>query len=171
MHPLARRAAMELIETLQSHDAAHWRLREAGHGKMIGVLVVAANDGTIGYLRGFSGMVHGTWDIDGWGPPTVERHAYDAVRIPAEAEMIAFQAQRAALLASVPDGASTATTHRVNAAVHALDAARAARSRALTTQIHDAYHFANARGERRSLRSLFAPGEPPTGSGDCAAPK
>jgi tRNA pseudouridine32 synthase/23S rRNA pseudouridine746 synthase len=41
----------------------------------------------------------------------------------------------------------------------------------LTTQIHDTYHFANGRGDVRSLRSLFAPGEPPTGSGDCAAPK
>jgi tRNA pseudouridine32 synthase/23S rRNA pseudouridine746 synthase len=60
---------------------------------------------------------------------------------------------------------------RIDAAVRALDATRAGRSRALTTQIHDAYHFVNARGEGRSLRSLFAPGAPPTGSGDCAAPK
>jgi tRNA pseudouridine32 synthase/23S rRNA pseudouridine746 synthase len=41
----------------------------------------------------------------------------------------------------------------------------------LTTRIHDAYRFVNARGVVRSLRSLFAPGDPPTGSGDCAAPK
>ena len=167
MHPLARRAAMELMETLRSRDAAHWRLHEAGNGKMFGVLVVATSDGTIGYLRGFSGMVDGRWDIDGWVPPTFDRRAYDAVRIPAEAEMTDFKAQRAALLANV----SNDDTHRVDAAVRALDATRAARSRALTTQIHDAYHFANARGEVRSLRSLFAPGEPPTGSGDCAAPK
>jgi tRNA pseudouridine32 synthase/23S rRNA pseudouridine746 synthase len=127
---------------------------------MFGVLVVAASDGTIGYLRGFSGMVHGRWEIDGWVPPTFDRHSYEAVRIPAEAEMLEFKAQRAALLAT-----------GVDAAVRALDATRAARSRALTTQIHDAYRFVNARAEVRSLRSLFAPGEPPTGSGDCAAPK
>jgi tRNA pseudouridine32 synthase / 23S rRNA pseudouridine746 synthase len=171
MHPLAGRAAMELMETLQSQDAAHWRLDEAGNGKMFGVLVVATSDGTIGYLRGFSGMVHGKSDIAGWVPPTFDRHTHDAVRIPAEAEMMEFKAQRAALLASVSNSASTANMHRVNAAVRALDATRAARSRTLTTQIHDAYHFVNARGEVRSLRSLFAPGEPPTGSGDCAAPK
>ncbi len=171
IHPLARRAAMELMETLQSRDAAHWRLHEPGNGKMFGVLVVATRDGTIGYLRGFSGMVHGQWNIDDWVPPTFDRHAYDAVRIPAEAEMMEFKAQHATLLASVSNGASTANMHRVDAAVRALDATRAARSRALTTQIHDAYRFANARGEVRSLRSLFAPGEPPTGSGDCAAPK
>jgi len=171
MHPLARRAAMQLMETLQSHDVAHWRLHEAGNGKMFGVLVVATSDGTIGYLRGFSGMVHGTWDIDGWAPPTFDRRAYDAVRIPAEVEMMEFKEQRAALLASVSNSASTETLHRVDAAVRALDATRAARSRVLTTRIHDTYHFANARGEVRSLRSLFAPNEPPTGSGDCAAPK
>ena len=56
VHPLARRAAMELVDTLQSHHAKAWRLHDPGNGKMFGVLVVAAPDGTIGYLRGFSGM-------------------------------------------------------------------------------------------------------------------
>jgi tRNA pseudouridine32 synthase / 23S rRNA pseudouridine746 synthase len=171
VHPLAYRAARELMETLRSPEAAPWRLHEAGHGKMFGVLVVAAADGSLGYLRGFSGMVHGTWDIDGWAPPTFDRQAYDAVRIPAEAEMTAFSVQRAALLAGESDDPSAATVPRVTDAVRALDMMRAARSRALTTQMHEAYHFANARGQVRSLRSLFVPGEPPTGAGDCAAPK
>src|SRR5262245_53680531 len=48
-HPLARRAAMELMYTLQTRDGARWRLRDAGNGKMFGVLVVAADDGTVGY--------------------------------------------------------------------------------------------------------------------------
>lgn len=48
---------------------------------------------------------------------------------------------------------------------------RVARSRALLVQIHDTYTFTNARGERRTLRDLFAPAEPPGGAGDCAAPK
>ena len=45
IHPLARRAAMELMETLQSHDAAHWRLHEAGNGKMFGVRLSAYHFG------------------------------------------------------------------------------------------------------------------------------
>jgi len=171
VHPLAHRAAMDLRATLQSQDAAHWRLHDPGNGKMFGVLVVAAGDGSIGYLRGFSGMLRGTWDIEGWVPPAFDQQAYHAARTTAEAEMLEFSAQRATVLQSMSTDASTANEHRVHDAVRALDNARAARSRALTTPIHDAYLFANACGDVRSLRSLFAPGEPPTGAGDCAAPK
>jgi len=48
---------------------------------------------------------------------------------------------------------------------------RAARSRDLLVQIQDTYAFANARGEIKTLRELFAPDSPPGGAGDCAAPK
>ena len=75
------------------------------------------------------------------------------------------------VLASPRDDLELVVSDNASDAVRALDATRAARARALTTQIHDTYRFANARGETRSLRSLFSPGEPPTGSGDCAAPK
>ena len=38
-------------------------------------------------------------------------------------------------------------------------------------QVHDSYVITSYRGERRALRDLFAPGEPPGGAGDCAGPK
>jgi tRNA pseudouridine32 synthase/23S rRNA pseudouridine746 synthase len=53
----------------------------------------------------------------------------------------------------------------------ATSAERAARSRFYLHALFDTYQLANARGEVRSLRSLFAPEEPPGGAGDCAAPK
>jgi tRNA pseudouridine32 synthase/23S rRNA pseudouridine746 synthase len=53
----------------------------------------------------------------------------------------------------------------------ALDDQRAARSRELLVRIHETYALPNARGERTSLRALFAPKEPPGGAGDCAGPK
>lgn len=53
----------------------------------------------------------------------------------------------------------------------ALGERRAARSRELLVAIQDTYRFANARGEVRSLRAIFAPDSPPGGAGDCAAPK
>ena len=52
-----------------------------------------------------------------------------------------------------------------------LERLRAEESRDLMKQVHDTYVIANARGERRPLRELFAPGEPPAGAGDCAGPK
>jgi len=161
VHPLATRAAMEVQETLQS-SAAEWQLHDDGNGKMFGVLVVSAPDGAIGYLRGFSGMVHGQWDISGWVPAAFDRAARDRVWIAGEAEMLALTAQR-------EDMVSQANVSP--AALRAFDEARAARSRALLRLIQDSYVFRSARGEARALRAIFAPGEPPAGAGDCAAPK
>lgn len=171
VHSLARRAAAELMDTLQSHHALPWRLEDAGNGKMFGVLVVAAEGGEIGYLRGFSGMVNGQWEWDGWVPPAFDRAARDHAWIPGEAEMLDFAARRAELVAGIADHESAAESHRVAAAVRKLDEARTARSRTLMGQIQESYHFQNARGEPRSLRMIFAPAEPPAGAGDCAAPK
>ncbi len=159
------------MDTLQSHHAAPWRLDEAGNGKMFGTLVVAAPDGNVGYLRGFSGMVNGQWNVEGWVPPAFDRLTRDRVWIPGEAEMFNFAAQRATLIANLPEHADALDAFRVNAAVRTLDETRTARSRVLMAGIQDSYHFANALGETRSLRSLFAPAEPPAGAGDCAAPK
>ena len=67
-HPLARRAAEELQRFLRHGRLASGldlsALDTPGHGKMFGVLVVAAPDGRIGYLRGFSGMLEGRWQLD-----------------------------------------------------------------------------------------------------------
>ena len=109
---------------------------------MFGVLVVATPDGRIGFLRAFSGMLDGSWHRDGFVPPAFDVAARDAFWPAAEAA-----------LATLPP------------------AERSERSRVLLRRLHDTYAIANARGEVRSLRELFAPGEPPGGAGDCAAPK
>jgi tRNA pseudouridine32 synthase / 23S rRNA pseudouridine746 synthase len=164
VHPLARRAALETLELLRSHTAASWRLDEPGGGKMFGVLVVQARDGSVGYLRAFSGMLDGRWEIDGWAPPAFDADARDAIWIPGETEMRGLAADRRAI-------ADDLTFVERAAALGGLDSARADRSRELLPLIQDAYRFANARGEVRALRALFAPSAPPGGAGDCAAPK
>jgi tRNA pseudouridine32 synthase / 23S rRNA pseudouridine746 synthase len=171
VHPLARRAAMELVAWLDAPDARAWRLSDPGNGKMFGVLVVAGASGTIGYLRGFSGMVDGQWEIDGWVPPTFDPAMRDAVWIPGETEMRDLAAQRAGLLAAMPTHQGTAEARGVATALRELDETRSIRSRTLLRQIQDSYRFQSARGDVRSLRALFAPMEPPGGAGDCAAPK
>ena len=136
--PAARRAALELVAAV---DPA-WGLDQPGGGKMFGVLVVRAPDGRLGTLRAFSGMLAGSWFVEGFVGPTFDAAERDAWW-PAE-----------------------------EAALDHLDAvARSARSRVLLKRIHDGYRLANARGEVKALRDLFAPAEPPGGAGDCAAPK
>ncbi len=164
VHPLARVAAQEMLAWLASPAAASWQLDAPGNGKMFGVLVVQAADGLVGYLRAFSGMLNGGWDVPGWAPPVFDRTARDAVWIAGDAEMRGLAADRAALERDLGDGD---TVH----ALRALDDARSARSRQLLPLIQDTYHLTNALGDVRSLRDIFAPALPPGGAGDCAAPK
>ncbi len=164
VHPLARRAALETLDMLQSPAAAAWRLGAPDGGKMFGVLVVEAPDHSLGYLRAFSGMLSGQWHAEGWAPPTFDVLARDAVWIAGDTEMRRLARDRDAL-------ASEATGDGAAPALRLMDETRAARSRELLPQIQDTYHFTNARGQTRALRDLFAPAHPPGGAGDCAAPK
>jgi len=242
-HPLARRAADQLIAELAGR-AGRDALDAPGGGKMFGVLVVAARDGRLGYLRGFSGMLDGAWHAPGFAPPLFDAAARDAFWPAGERRLAELDRALRELVAAPDHGAlrtaRTATLvrhtaelaalrirHRDNrtarhaareavlgvvddAALHALDQAsrgdaaerrrllamhaderaaiekrlealdgervalerqRIELSRALMKQLHDGYVIASARGERRPLRALFAPGEPPSGAGDCAGPK
>ncbi len=164
VHPLAQRAALDIMALLRSDAAREWSLEAEGGGKMFGALVVESRDGVVGYLRGFSGMVNGQWEIDGWVPPSFDSGERDAIWIPGEAEMLALSARRVALLtAPASDIASDELLM--------LDLERAVRSRELLPQIQETYRFTNALGEVRGVRELFAPALPPGGAGDCAAPK
>lgn len=65
--------------------------------------------------------------------------------------------------------AATLAAHEQRIA--ALVSDRTSLSNRLLAHFWDGYQLPNARGERRPLRDLFAPAEPPGGTGDCAAPK
>jgi tRNA pseudouridine32 synthase/23S rRNA pseudouridine746 synthase len=228
-HPLARRAAAELERDLRSLDTG-------GEGKMFGVLVVADAAGRIGYLRAFSGMLAGRWEVAGFAPPAFDAAARATFWPAGERELAAIDARiherataaapaRAALTAldarqtdelealrarhrarraerraaraaggerdaldqqsradtaerrrldAAHEAARAELAHRVGedaAVLAALEAERAARSRELLHELHATYVLNTAAGERRELRELFAPAEPPGGAGDCAAPK
>lgn len=238
-HPLARRAAEHVRAELAAGLAARLGLDAPGGGKMFGVLVVTDRAGRVGFLRAFSGMAGGTWDVDGYVGPAFDEAARDAFWIAGEAELDAIADQiaaidaqlaplraaqatalaalktsedeararlrerkeaRHALRAATTDPAALAALDRESSrdtaerrqqdllarevrARHAvpigeldsrrsaLEAVRAEKSRGFLARIHDTYALANARGETRLLRELFAPAEPPGGAGDCAAPK
>ncbi|ADO74382.1 Pseudouridine synthase [Stigmatella aurantiaca DW4/3-1] len=101
-HPLARRAAEALQSRLRHGDlSAGLRLEdleEPGRGKMFGVLAVAAPDGRIGYLCGFSGMLDGRWHIDGFAPPLFDEAARAAFWPAGEAELRTLDSAHAELL-------------------------------------------------------------------------
>jgi tRNA pseudouridine32 synthase/23S rRNA pseudouridine746 synthase len=86
VHPLARRAAA-LLDAELAASRASWGLEAPGGGKMFGVLVVAAPDRRIGFLRGFSGMLGGSWHVDGFVPPLFDQAARDAVWLAGEDEL------------------------------------------------------------------------------------
>lgn len=157
LHPLARRAAAEVQQALR--ESSTWRFDTVGGGKMFGVLVVRTASGAVGYLRAFSGMMQGQWTVDGWAPPVFDEAALHRFWPAGEAELDAMTATRAALRHGSPRRLAD------------LDAARAARSNALLSEIQSLYRFVSARGDVRDVRALFSPALPPGGAGDCAAPK
>ncbi len=245
-HALARQAA----EVLQAEFRAGFvapgipaaMLDGPEGGKMFGVLVVREPGGRIGFLRSFSGMLAGRWEVPGFVPPLFDREARERVEPAGEAVVKALLA-RAEQLRTSPELTGLRAAHEAQQARHAAERAelrtrheerkrrrhtrragleaspealhaldqesrgdkaekrrmeaaheaerrelepRLARlerrlralerlrwivCRALMKRLHDTYAVPNARGERRPLRALYAPGEPPSGAADCAAPK
>jgi len=142
-HALARRAAEELVRELRAGLAATAGLDAPGGGKMFGVLVCQRDgddDGPIGYLRAFSGMLGGRWRVAGFAPPVFDEAARDAWWPASEAELAVLEAQRAA----IADGAVAVAARAELAAVIARHAAEAAELRARHATNRTARHAARA---------------------------
>ena len=161
VHPLARRAATEMLDALRAHAPPDWNLDGPDGGKMFGVLVVEDADGRVGYLRGFSGMLAGSWTVPGWVPPAFDIATHDALRIAAAHELQALASSRHA---RVNDGVTAAE-------LSSFDKGCRERANVWLRQLQATYRFASATGTLRTLAELFRPGLPPGGAGDCAAPK
>ncbi len=94
------------------------------------------------------------------------RHALDQASRADTAELRRLEATHEAGAAALASQVA-ARDHEIAAR----EQGRADRSRELQHQLHDSYVLSNVRGERRRLTELFAPAVPPSGAGDCAAPK
>jgi tRNA pseudouridine32 synthase/23S rRNA pseudouridine746 synthase len=138
-HPLARRAAGELIAELARRGDGD-PLHAPGGGKMFGVLVVRAPDGRIGYLRGFSGMLDGAWTAPGFVPPLFDAAARDAFWPGGQAELAELDR---ALRAAIESPAAAALTAE-HAALTARHAAELAALRARHRDRRAARHAARA---------------------------
>ncbi|MEZ4403736.1 MAG: RluA family pseudouridine synthase [Kofleriaceae bacterium] len=141
-HPLAQRAAAVLAAALADDPRP---LDDAGGGKMFGVLVVRDGVGRVGFLRGFSGMLRGSWFVDGYAPPL-----FDPV-----ARAGFWPAGEAALAQLATAHAAATTAHaEAQATLAALDQAQ----RAALARLDD--ELAARKEVRRAARAAGAPGGP-----------
>jgi tRNA pseudouridine32 synthase/23S rRNA pseudouridine746 synthase len=161
-HPLARHAADLLRAELAAGLARELHLAE--DGKMFGVLVVADRDGRVGFLRGFSGMVRGRWQLDGFVPPAFDLAARDAFWPVAECGLARLAAELAELERQIAPvqaqlDALVATHARELDELRALhrarrDARRAARASACDDEVHALAQ--QSRGDTAERRRLDA---------------
>ena len=128
-------------------------------GKMFGALVGRDAGGREVTLYAFSGQYNGRWTVPGWVGPVFSTELFDRVNGPAEKAIKAVGARMDALPQADP--------RRME-----LKKERKERSRQLMQEIFDLYRFRNFRGETAALMDIYGEaGLPPTGIGDCCAPK
>ncbi|WZX23491.1 pseudouridine synthase [Myxococcus stipitatus] len=103
---LARQAAevlqRELRDGLIAPGLPTSLLEDTEGGKMFGVLVVRSGDGSLGFLRAFSGMLAGQWDVAGFVPPVFDREARARLEPEGEGMVKALHA-RAMAMRSAPE--------------------------------------------------------------------
>lgn len=141
-------------------------LRAPGAGKMFGVMECRDPRGPSRILRAFSGEWDNTWDTPaGWAPSPGQLDEYRDERRRTESAV----AELTRRIAGLQPLARTRADRRQ---IEELKIERGDLSRTLTARIHAAYRFDNALGEILPLNEVdFGGANPPTGTGDCCAPK
>lgn len=112
-HAVARRAAeilkIELAAGTLAPGLPATILERPDGGKMFGVLVARASDGSLGFLRAFSGTIDGRFDFAGWAPPVFDRQERERVESPGE-RVVSVLADRAREFAASEDLAAARRT-------------------------------------------------------------
>ena len=128
-------------------------------GKMFGVLLCRNSSGTTETLYAFSGQINGCWQAPGWVAPLFDVAAFNRLTAPVEQEIKAMGRE----LVSLPSESETGQRLRK---------ARKEKSMQLMREIFALYGFVDFHGQLRQLSDAFTrPGNMPTGTGDCCAPK
>lgn len=134
-------------------------------GKMFGVLICETANQEIGVLRAFSGMYERAWSLPGFVPPTSQVHLFDELRLETEAKV-------KVLTGKIKELESRSPAPGREQAILELKFKRKELSWHITDVIHAAYELKNIRGDSRSQLAVWGQDKrPPTGMGDCCAPK
>jgi hypothetical protein len=128
-------------------------------GKMFGIMVCRAANGSERVLRAFSGQYNGIWEVEGWAPPLFNVSAYTRIYTDIEPRIKQL-------------GREIKLTEHGSAQWRDLTDRRRQLSQQWMRDIHALYTLSNFRGQQRLLSDAFAgSGGIPTGTGDCCAPK
>lgn len=135
-------------------------------GKMFGVLVVKTEANEVGYLAAFSGKLAGRNQHLKFVPPIFDSLQKDS-----------FLTVGMNKLTEINSEIKTLQSNKLinnELAIDTLKNLRKSNSNALQNKLFDHYYFLNQAGESKSLRTIFKQythRQPPTASGECAAPK
>ena len=146
-HPLVKEAARTLISQIDKDRSLKSLFSE---GKMLGTLICSSPvDDKCVTLFGFSGLVKGMANIEGFVPPIFDYSNPEGY----------FKKREAEISASVKSASPTEDYRRMSAE--------------LQDWLFRQYKVHNAKGESLSIKEIFALRglTPPGGTGECAAPK
>jgi tRNA pseudouridine32 synthase/23S rRNA pseudouridine746 synthase len=132
-------------------------------GKMFGVLIARTATGKRVHLRAFSGQYNGLWQVPGWVNPVFNLKAFHKIHDQEE--------QAIKKLSAIINNLSPGIPERQERVL-----LRKKKSQQLMRAIHSLYRLHNFHGQIADLEQVFASGTdknglPPTGTGDCCAPK
>ncbi len=128
-------------------------------GKMFGVLVAKDRKGIEKKFFAFSGQYNGLWSVPGWVNPLFD---------PEEFDVLIFEREK-----KIKEISWTLKHQELSQDIFfSLKKERKSISRGLMKDIHQLYKCLNFNNEVRSLTDIYQKeNAPPSGTGDCCAPK
>lgn len=168
-HPLCMMAADLVRAYINNVGLGH-------EGKMLGVLVCLQDDGQLGFLAAYSGLLAGRNDWDWFVPPVFDAQQPDGHFKQTERAISSINAKVREL------ESSTTMTEKLSSRLSALRQRRKTLSEELQLWLFRQYQMINAKGETKDLVEIWRDYHPslriqrkfplpPGGTGDCCAPK
>jgi len=161
----AKEAALLLQEALDFHQALDFEgeklistdyLFGKARGQMFGILVCEDKEGNEVTLKAFSGQYDGAWLIPGWVGPVADPSSFD--QIVRESNTLLHE-----LTDRITWGKSVDSPMLVQQ--------RKALSQSVLLELYSLYKFRCIDGRTKTFSDIFGSKLPPTGTGDCCAPK
>lgn len=190
-HPWAQQAAEETMSAVRTYMAQHPESELHTQGKMFGVLVAEDAEGQTVYLRAYSAMLDGSYCHEGFVPPVFDLLNPDGYFKQEEARISAINKQLKELVDGRPSSCADGETAE-DMQIRQLKSERKQRSQALQRWMFSQYRMLNADGQTKDLLEIFRNEKPilteeeyfrrqsskkteeptpPSGAGECCAPK